>query len=122
MKKLLISVAFIALVKGIVPADAGSTLAIGGGANLGNVTTLTGAKALGNAAAGSIANGFNTSVGSGVAVATPLGSLSAGIGSSIGQSTGQSAALAGPGGSALSGAISNNHGVGVGGGFTNVMP
>jgi hypothetical protein len=122
MKKLLMSVAFIALVGNIVPADAGSTLAIGGGANLGNVTTLTGAKALGNAAAGSIANGVNTSVGSGVAVATPAGSLSAGIGTSIGQSTGQSAALAGPGGAALSGASSSNHGVGVGGGFTNVLP
>ena len=44
MKKLLMSVAFIALVGSIVPADAASTLAIGGGANLGNVTTLTGAE------------------------------------------------------------------------------
>src|SRR5947208_14025728 len=79
MKKLLMSVAFIGLVCGAVPADAGSTLAIGGGANLGNVTTLTGAGALGNAAAASAANGVNTSVGSGVAVATPLGSLSAGM-------------------------------------------
>ena len=61
-------------------------------------------------------------VGSGVAVATPLGSLSAGIGTSIGQSTGQSGAVAGPGGAALSGAFSNNGGIGVGGGFTNVLP
>ena len=122
MKNLLMSVAFIALAGSIVPADAGSTLAIGGGANLGNVTTITGAGALGNAAAGSVANGVNTSVGSGVAVATPLGSLSAGIGTSIGQSTGQSGAVAGPGGVALSGASSSNHGLGVGGGFTNVLP
>ena len=83
---------------------------------------LTGAGALGNAAAASAANGLNTSVGSGVAVATPAGSLSAGIGTSIGQSTGQSGAVAGPGGAALSGAFSNNGGVGVGGGFTNVLP
>ena len=70
-----------------------------------------------------LANGINTSVGSGVAVATPAGSLSAGIGTSIGQSTGQSSAVAGPGGGvALSGAFSNNLGVGVGGGFTNVLP
>jgi len=123
MKKLLMSVSFIALVGSILPADAGSTLAIGGGANLGNVTTLTGAATLGNAAAASAANGFNTSVGSGVAVATPAGSLSAGIGTSIGQSAGQSGAVAGPGGgAALSGALSNNHGLGVGGGFTNVLP
>ena len=119
MKKLLMSISFIALVCSAVPAGAGSTLAIGGGANLGNVTTLTGAGALGNAAAASAANGVNTSVGSGVAVATPLGSLSAGIGTSIGQS----GAVAGPGGgAALSGAFSNNLGVGVGGGFTNVLP
>ena len=123
MKKLLTGVAFIALVCSAVPADAGSTLAIGGGANLGNVTTLTGAGALGHAGAGSAASGVNTSIGSGVAVATPAGSLSAGIGTSIGQSTGQSGAVAGPGGgAALSGAFSNNHGIGVGGGFTNVLP
>jgi hypothetical protein len=122
MRKLLMSVSFVALVGSIVPADAGSTLAIGGGANLGNVTTLTGAAALGNAAAGSVANGVNTSVGSGVAVATPAGSLSAGIGTSIGQSTGQSGVVAGPGGVALSGASSSNRGIGVGGGFTNVLP
>ena len=119
MKKLLMSVAFMALVGSIAPADAGSTLAIGGGFNLGNVTTITGAGTLGNAAAASAAQGINTSVGSGVAVATPAGSLSAGIGTSIGQSS----AVAGPGGgAALSGAFSNNGGVGVGGGFTNVMP
>ena len=53
MKKLLMSISFIALVGSILPADAASTLAIGGGANLGNVTTLTGAGALGNAAAAS---------------------------------------------------------------------
>ena len=69
---------------------------------IGNVTTLTGAGALGKAGAASAANGFNTSVGSGVAVDTPAGSLSAGIGESIGQSVGQSGALAGPNGAALS--------------------
>jgi hypothetical protein len=123
MKKLLMSVSFVALVGSIVPACAGSTFAIGGGANLGNVSTLTGAAALGNATAGSVANGFNTSLGSGVAVATPAGSLSAGIGTSIGQSAAQSGAVAGPGGgAALSGASSTNHGLGVGGGFTNVLP
>ena len=52
MKKLFMSVAFIALV-GSVPADAGSTLAIGGGFNLGHVQTTTGAMTHGTAAAGS---------------------------------------------------------------------
>ena len=37
MKKLLMSVSFIALVGSIVPADAQSTLAIGGGLNFGRV-------------------------------------------------------------------------------------
>jgi len=46
MKKLLMSISFIALVGSILPADAASTLAIGGGANVGNVTMLTGAGAL----------------------------------------------------------------------------
>ena len=67
MKKVLMSVAFTAMVGSIVPADAGSTLAIGGGANLGNVTTLTGAGASGRAGAASGAAGFNISIGSGVA-------------------------------------------------------
>jgi hypothetical protein len=65
MNKLLMSVAFIALVGSIVPAAAApptiptgtSTLAIGGGANLGNVFTGTGAATHGSAAAGSLASG-----------------------------------------------------------------
>ena len=47
MKKLLMSVSFIALVGSIVPADAQSTLAIGGGLNFGNVQTGTGAGSVG---------------------------------------------------------------------------
>ena len=81
MKKLLMSVAFIALVGSIVPADAGSTLAIGGGANLGNVTTLTGAGRWATAAAASVGQRYQYLGGCGVAVATPAGSLRAGIGS-----------------------------------------
>jgi hypothetical protein len=65
MKKLLMSVAFIALVGSIVPADAGSTFAIGGGLNLGHVQTGTGAASTGTAAAGSLANGTTTSIGAG---------------------------------------------------------
>ena len=73
MKKLLMSVAFIALVGSIVPAGAASTLAIGGGLNLGHVQTTTGAASFGN-------------------------------------------------GAAITSGVSNNIGVGVGGGFTNVLP
>ena len=71
MKKLLMSVAFIALVGSIVPADAGSTFAIGGGLNFGHVQTGTGAASHGTAAAGSLANGTNTNIGAGFAAATP---------------------------------------------------
>ena len=52
MKKLLMSVSFIALVGSIVPADAQSTLAIGGGLNFGRVLTGTGAASTGNGGGG----------------------------------------------------------------------
>ena len=71
MKKLLMSVSFIALVGSIVPADAGSTLAIGGGLNLGHVQTRTGAASMGTAAAGSLASGTNTNIGAGFAACVP---------------------------------------------------
>src|SRR4051794_41333032 len=85
MKKLFMSVAFIALV-GSVPADAGSTLAIGGGFNLGHVQTTTGAMTHGTAAAGSLANGTNTNIGAGFAAVTPAGSNATRLGASPGQS------------------------------------
>ena len=75
MKKLLMSVAFIDLVGSIIPANAGSTFAIGGGANLGQVFTGTGAATHGSAAAGSLANGTNTNIGAGFAAASPAGSI-----------------------------------------------
>lgn len=122
MKKLLMSTAFIALLGNVLPADAASTLAIGGGANFNN--TITGATTtthgLGGAVAG--AGAQQTSVGTGVAVATPIGGISAGIGQSQGVagSTAGSGGILGGGGTAHSGAT--GAGVGVGGGFTNVLP
>jgi hypothetical protein len=121
MKKLLMSVAFIALA-GSVPADAGSTLAIGGGFNLGHVQTTTGAATHGTAAAGSLANGTNTNIGAGFAAASPAGSISTGLGASAGQSNASSGAVSFGNGAAITTGISNNAGVGVGGGFTNVLP
>jgi hypothetical protein len=122
MKKLLMSVAFIALVGSIVPADAGSTLAIGGGFNLGHVQTMTTAATHGTAAAGSLANGTNTNIGAGFAAASPAGSISTGLGASAGQSNATSGAVSFGNGAAITSGISNNVGVGVGGGFTNVLP
>jgi hypothetical protein len=122
MKKLLMSVASIALVGSIVPADAASTLAIGGGLNLGHVQTMTGAHSTGTAAAGSLANGTTTNIGAGFAAASPAGGISTGLGASVGQSNSVSGAASIGNGSATSSGVSNNIGVGVGGGFTNVLP
>jgi hypothetical protein len=121
MKNLLMSVAFIALV-GSVPANADSTFAIGGGLNLGHVLTGTGAASIGNAAAGSLANGTTTNIGAGFAEASPAGSISTGLGVSAGQSNAVSGAASIGNGAAITGAVSNIIGVGVGGGFTNVLP
>ena len=92
MKKLLMSVACIALVGSIVPADAASTLAIGGGLNFGQVQTGTAATSTGSAAAGSLASGTTTNIGAGFAAATPAGSISTGLGASVGQSNAVSGA------------------------------
>jgi hypothetical protein len=122
MKKLLMSVAFIALVGSIAPANAASTFSIGGGFNLGHVQTATTAHTTGTAAAGSLANGTNTSIGAGFAAATPAGGVSTGLGASAGQSNSVSGAASIGNGSAMTSGISNNVGLGVGGGFTNVLP
>ena len=122
MKKLLTSVAFITLVGSIVPANAGSTFAIGGGLNLGHVQTGTMAHTTGTAAAGSLANGTTTSIGAGFAAATPAGGISTGLGASAGQSNSVSGAASVGNGSAMSSGVSNTSGLGVGGGFTNVLP
>lgn len=122
MKKLFMSAAFIALVGSIVPADAQSTLSIGGGFNLGQVQTQTGASSIGSAAAGSLANGTNTNIGAGFAATSPVGGISTGLGASVGQSNAISGAASIGNGAAVSNGISNNIGVGVGGGFTNVLP
>jgi hypothetical protein len=122
MKKLLMSVAFIALVGSIVPADADSTLAIGAGFNLGHVQTMTTAATHGTAAAGSLANGTNTNIGAGFAAVTPAGSIATGLGASAGQSNASSGAVSFGNGAATTTGISNNAGIGVGGGFTNVLP
>ena len=121
MKKLLMSVAFIALV-GSVPANADSTFAIGGGLHFDRVTTGAGALTLGNAAAGSLASGTSNSIGAGFAAATPAGGISAGLGASAGQANSVSEAISAGNGAAITGGVANSFGVGVGGGFTNVLP
>lgn len=122
MKKLLMSVAFITVVGSIVPAHAASTFAIGGGFNLGHVQTGTTAHTTGTAAAGSLANGTNASIGAGFAAATPAGGISTGLGASAGQSNSVSGAASIGNGSATTSGMSSNVGLGVGGGFTNVLP
>ena len=82
MRKLLL--ASVALVAFAVPASAQQSFAIGGGLNFGNANTQTGAATAGLAAAGSLAAAQNTSIGTGIAVASPLGTTAAGIGASVG--------------------------------------
>jgi hypothetical protein len=113
---------FIALVGSIVPADAASTFAIGGGLNLNHVQTGATATTHGTAAAGSLANGTSTSIGAGFAASSPLGGISTGVGASVGQSNAVSGAVSIGNGTAMSNGFSNNIGVGVGGGFANVLP
>ena len=83
----------------------GSGGAIGGGLNLGHVFT--------GAGAGSLASGTTTNIGAGFAATSPIGGISRGLGASMGQSDARS-------GAAITGGVSNN--IGVGGGFTNVLP
>ena len=116
-----IAVSFIALLGSIVPADAQSTLSIGGGFNLGCVMTGTRAST-GSAAAGSLASRTNTNIGAGFGQSTPVGGISTGVGASVGQSNALSGAASIGNGAAISGGFANNVGVGVGGGFTNVLP
>jgi len=80
------------------------------------------AAALGTAAAGSPANRTNTNIGAGFAASTPVGGISTGVGASVGQSNAVSGATSFGNGAAITSGVSNNIGVGVGGGFTNVLP
>jgi hypothetical protein len=123
MKKLLIGTSVVALALAFASqANAASTLAIGGGANVNN--TITGAATTSHGLGGAIAGAgaVNTSVGTGVAVSTPLGGISAGVGQSQGLAGSAAAAggILGGGGAAISGA--HGAGLGVGGGFTNSTP
>src|SRR6516225_1870202 len=121
MKKLLLSASLLAF--SVVSANAASTLAVSNGNAIGFVNTGAAALALGNAAATSQQVGVNTSAGTGIAVATPLGGFSASVGTGIQQSQGLSAAAAaGPVGIALTGGHVGNFTNGNGVGFTNVTP
>jgi hypothetical protein len=123
MKKFFIGASIVAVALSIVPANAASTLAVANGNSIGFVNTAAGALAVGNAAATSQQAGVSTSVGTGIAVATPLGGFSAGVGSSLGQTQGVSAAAAaGPLGIAATTGHVLNIGNGNGAAFTNVLP
>ena len=120
MKKFLLSAAILVLASS--PSWAGSTVAIGGGASLNSVGTTANTSSHGLGASVAGASGVQTSIGTGVAVSTPIGGISAGIGQSQGLagSNAGSIGILGGGGSANSGVL--GVGVGVGGGFTNSTP
>jgi len=120
MRKFLLSVAIVAL--SAAGAQAGSTLAIGGGAAASTAGTASAVATHGLAFGAAGAASVNASQGTGVAVATPVGSISAGIGQSTGLSAGRSGVVGVLGGGGTAGTLSNNIGFGVGGGFTNTTP
>jgi hypothetical protein len=121
MNKLILGTAVVGLLFS-VPAQAGSTLAIAGGATASHIGTTAFAAARGPAVAGSLQVGTSQNVGAGFAVSTPAGGLSTGIGASVGNSFGSSGTIAGPGGTGFAAGQVNNVGLGVGGGFTNSTP
>ena len=122
MLKLITGAAIVALLVGSVPAQAGSTIAVGGSA--GGNAVLTGAATnshgLGFSTAG--AAGVSTGQSAGIGVATPLGGLAAGIGqtNNFAGAGGLTGGVLGGGGSFISGAGAG--GLNVGGGFTNSTP
>ena len=120
MKNLLI--ATVALFALAAPAHAGSTLAIagsGGSNTAGSLAAVT-THGLAVGAAGGV--GISTGQSAGVAVATPLGGLSAGIGQTNNFGAAGSGVIAGFGGSGAAGSAGNGTGINVGGGITNVLP
>jgi len=123
MKKLFVASLLASVAAFATQGNAASTLAVSNGNSFGFVNTTAGALAAGNAASTSQQVGVNTSIGTGFAVATPLGGLSASAGTAIGQSQGLSAAAAtGPAGIAATTGNVINIGNGNGIGFTNVLP
>jgi hypothetical protein len=120
MRKLfLASVALVALA---VPASAQQSLAIGGGLNFNHVNSATAAQTAGLAAAGSLAGAQQQSIGTGFAVASPAGTIAAGVGASVGQAGTVSGAGSLGNGAAQTAGTANGFGVGVGGGFANQLP
>jgi len=104
------------------PAVAQSTFSLGTGFNFGNVQTGAATASTGSAAAGSLATGQVTNIGSGIAAVTPVGSLSAGVGASAGQAGSVSGAASIGTGAAITAGASRITGIGAGVGFTNVTP
>jgi hypothetical protein len=109
-KILLMSAALFALT---AQADAAG-FSFGGGVNFNNVLTNAGTLTAGNAAAGSLATGQQTSIGSGFATTTPAGSLTAGVGASAGQAQSVSGAASIGNGAAVTGGSARTFGFGAG--------
>lgn len=114
MKKIVL--ATIAMLALTASANAAG-LSFGGGFNFNNVTTGAATATQGNAVAGSLAAGQQTSIGSGFATTTPAGSLTAGVGASVGQAQSVSGAASIGNGAAITGGFANTLGVGAGAGL-----
>jgi hypothetical protein len=111
MKKIML--ASVALVAFASPSFA-QGFSFGGGTNFNNVLTNAGTLSVGNAAAGSLAAGQQTSIGSGFATTTPAGSLTAGVGASAGQAQSVSGAASIGNGAAVTAGSARTFGFGAG--------
>jgi hypothetical protein len=111
MKKLFITSA--ALVAMTISASA-AQFSLGTGVTFGGVRTGAATISTGQAAAGSLATGQTTQIGSGFATQSPAGNVSAGVGASVGNAASVSGAASIGNGAAATTGFSNVLGVGAG--------
>ena len=116
MKTLYLSATILALGCANVSAQ---TFAVGGGASTSHAGTIAGVGTHGLAVGAAGGVSANASQGAGIAVSTPLGGLSAGIGQSNSLNGARAGVIAGFGGSGVAGAGGTSGGIGLGGGITS---
>lgn len=122
MRKLIASASVLALFAFAVPAHAASQLAIGGAGSFATTQQASQVASQGLAIGVAAGTQVNGGTAAGVAVNTPAGSLTAGIGQNSNLGASSTFTAGALGGSAAAIAAGANAGANVGGGFTNVLP
>lgn len=122
MKNTLFAGVALAALLAVGSAHAASTTAVGAGF-AGSVQSSTAhATATGPAVAGAFTVQGQNTVGAGIAVATPAGGVSSGVGASQTANFGAANTFALPGGTGTATFTNGAAGLGAGAGFTNVTP